>query len=85
MTFEEWQKTGRTKDSDFTDLLDNTFGYVPDNVIAVQVYAPGVIAWLKDGQFYTHVERSEYTGGLYDVERRLWDDYAKHEVGGCES
>jgi len=80
MTFEEWQKTGRTTDKNFTELLGNTFGYVPDNVIAVQVYDPGVIAWLENGQFFTHVDRSEYAGTLADVERRLWDDWAKHEV-----
>ena len=80
MTFEQWQKTGRTTDKNFTDLLENTFGYVPDNVVSVRVYDPGVIAWLEDGQFFTHVDRSEYTGHLFDVERRLWDDFAKHEV-----
>lgn len=85
MTFDDWQKTGKTKDSGFAGLLDNTFGYVPENVTAVLVYDPGVIACLQDGQFYTHVDRSEYTGTLDEVERRLWDDYAKNEVGGCES
>lgn len=80
MTFEQWQKTGRTRDKNFTDLLENTFGYVPDNVLSVLVYDPGVIAWLEDGQFFTHVGRSEYTGHLVDVERALWDEYAQHEV-----
>ena len=80
MTFEEWQQTARTKDSNFTELLENVFGYLPENVMAVRVYDPGLIAWLEDGKFFTHVERSEYTGVLYDVERRLWDDFAKAEV-----
>ena len=86
MTFEEWQKTAVERTgSPSVAIMENHFGYAPDNVMAVLVYDPGVIAWLENGQFFTHVDRSEYTGTLADVERRLWDDWAKHEVGGCES
>ena len=79
MTFEEWQKTGRAADPEFTHLIDNAFGYVPDNCIGARLYDPGIIAILPDGQFFTHIDRSEYTGKLDEIERRLWEDYASRE------
>jgi hypothetical protein len=82
MTFEEWQKTAVERDATgFSDIIENRFGYVPDDVRSIRMYAPGLIAALSSGQFFTHVDRSEYTGTLEAVERRLWDDYARHEVG----
>jgi hypothetical protein len=68
------------------DILEDHFGYVPENVLTVYVYdGAGVLCSLKNGQYFTHIDRSEYTGTLDAVERRLWDEYAKNEVGGCES
>lgn len=83
MTFEEWQATRRSiaQVGPAYDAMQNHFGYVPDDVISVYAYDPGVLVALKDGQYFTHIDRSEYTGTLRAVERRLWDDYAKHEVG----
>ena len=85
MTFEEWQKTRQPAQQGLErDVVEDHFGYVPDNLLSVYVYDPGVLVALKDGQYFTHIERSEYTGTLEAVERRLWDDYASHEVGVCE-
>lgn len=84
MTFEQWQKTGRTIDSDFSHLIDNAYGYVPDNCVGARMYDPGVIACIGDGTFFTHVERSEYSGALADVERALWDEYAERECRAWE-
>jgi hypothetical protein len=82
MTFEEWQATRKAvAPAAVQGVLENHFGYVPDDVISVYEYDPGVLVALKNGQYFTHIERSEYTGTLDAVERRLWDDYAKHEVG----
>jgi hypothetical protein len=82
MTFEEWQATRKpVAPAAVQGVLENHFGYVPDDVISVYEYDPGVLVALKNGQYFTHIDRSEYTGTLDAVERRLWDDYAKHEVG----
>ncbi len=83
MTFEEWQATRKrvAQVEVQGSVLENHFGYVPDDVISVYEYDPGVLVALKNGQYFTHIDRSEYTGTLDAVERRLWDDYAKHEVG----
>jgi hypothetical protein len=82
MTFEEWQATRKpVSPAAVQGVLENHFGYVPDDVISVYEYDPGVLVALKNGQYFTHIDRSEYTGTLDAVERRLWDDYAKHEVG----
>lgn len=82
MTFEEWQATRKAvAPAAVQGVLENHFGYVPDDVISVYEYDPGVLVALKNGQYFTHIDRSEYTGTLDAVERRLWDDYAKHEVG----
>jgi hypothetical protein len=82
MTFEEWQATRKSvAPVAVQGVLENHFGYVPDDVISVYEYSPGVMVALRDGQYFTHIERSEYAGTLAAVERRLWDDYAKHEVG----
>jgi hypothetical protein len=82
MTFEEWQATRRpiAQVGPAYDALKNHFGYVPDDVISVYQYDPGVLVCLKDGQYFTHIERSEYTGTLEALERRLWEEFAKHEV-----
>ena len=79
MTFEEWQKTKSTESD--TSILDNHFGYTMPECQSVLVYDPGVIACMKDGSFFTHIGRQEYAGTLAEVERCLWDDYAKQEVG----
>jgi hypothetical protein len=82
MTFEEWQATRKAVAPVGVayDVLKNHFGYVPDDVIGVYEYAPGVLVALKNGQYFTHIGRSEYTGTLEGVERRLWDDHVKQEV-----
>ena len=86
MTFEDWQATRHQATIGLEhDILEDHFGYVPDNVQSVWVYEAGVMAELKGGQHFTHIGRSEYTGTLDEIERRLWEDHAKHEVGGCES
>jgi hypothetical protein len=83
MTFEDWRATrNQATQSLEHDILEDNFGYVPDNVLTVYVYdGAGVLCSLKNGQYFTHIDRSEYTGTLEAVERRLWDDYAKREVG----
>jgi hypothetical protein len=83
MTFEEWQATRRSiaQVGPAYDAVKNHFGYVPDDVISVYEYDPGVLVALRTGQYFTHIGREEYTGTLDAVERRLWDDYAKREVG----
>lgn len=83
MTFEDWRATQHQATMGLEhDILEDHFGYVPEGVQSVWVYdEAGVIARLADGQYFTHVDRSEYTGTLEEIERRLWDDYAKHEVG----
>jgi len=82
MTFEDWRATQHQATQGLEhDILEDHFGYVPDNVQSVWVYEVGVIASLKDGQYYTHIGRSEYTGTLDVIERRLWEDHAKQEVG----
>ena len=82
MTFEEWQATRKAvSPAAVQGVLENHFGYVPDDVIGAYEYEPGVLVALKNGQYFTHIGREEYTGTLDAVERRLWDDYAKHEVG----
>ena len=86
MTFDDWRATRNQATMGLEHaILEDHFGYVPDNVLTVYVYdGAGVLCSLKDGQYFTHIERSEYTGTLEAVERRLWDDYASHEVGVCE-
>jgi hypothetical protein len=83
MTFEDWRATRHQATQGLEhDILEDHFGYVPDNVLTVYVYDPcGVLCSLKDGKYFTHIDRSEYTGTLDAVERRLWDEYAKREVG----
>ena len=82
MTFEDWRETRHQATQGLEHgILEDHFGYVPENVQSVWVYEVGVIAGLNDGQYYTHIGRSEYTGTLDEIERRLWDDYAKQEVG----
>jgi hypothetical protein len=82
MTFEEWQATRRAAAGLERDILEDHFGYVPAYWLTVYVYdGAGVLCSLRNGQYFTHIGRSEYTGTLGAVERRLWDDYAKHEVG----
>jgi hypothetical protein len=81
MTFEEWQDT-RAVTEDFGWALD-AFGNIDDDTSDWQYvveYDPGVIVRLKNGQYYTHVVRDEYTGDLETVERHLWEDFASHEV-----
>jgi hypothetical protein len=83
MTFEDWRATRNQATTGLEhDILEDNFGYVPNNVLTVYVYdGAGVLCSLKNGQYFTHIDRSEYTGTLEAVERRLWDDYAKREVG----
>ncbi len=82
MTFEDWRATRQQATQGLEhDILEDHFGYVPENVQSVWVYEVGVMAGLKDGQYYTHIGRSEYTGTLDDIERALWEDHAKYEVG----
>jgi hypothetical protein len=82
MTFEDWRATRHQATQGLEhDILEDHFGYVPENVQSVWVYEVGVMAGLKDGQYYTHIGRSEYTGTLDDIERALWEDHAKYEVG----
>ena len=84
MTFEDWRATRNQATQGLEhDILEDNFGYVPDNVLTVYVYdVAGVLCSLKNGQYYTHIGRSGYTGTLEAVERRLWEDHAKQEVGG---
>jgi len=83
MTFEDWRATQHQATQGLEhDILEDHFGYVPENVLTVYVYdGAGVLCSLKNGQYFTHIDRSEYTGTLDAVERRLWDEYAKNEVG----
>jgi hypothetical protein len=82
MTFEEWQATRKSvAPVAMQGVLENHFGYVPDDVIGAYEYEPGVLVALKNGQYLTHVRDSECTGRMDAVEQRLWDDYAKREVG----
>jgi hypothetical protein len=82
MTFEEWQATRAPAQQGLEHgILEDHFGYVPENVLTVYVYdGAGVLCSLKNGQYFTHIGRSEYTGTLEGVERRLWDDHVKQEV-----
>jgi hypothetical protein len=82
MTFEDWQATRHQATMGLErDILEDNFGYVPDNVLTVYVYDPvGVLCSLKNGQYFTHIGRSEYTGTLDAVERKLWEEHAQHEV-----
>lgn len=79
MTYDEWLKTERQH----TDLAeaDNSFGYVPDGAQTVVRFDPGVAVILGDGKWYTHIDRSEYTGTADEIRKVLWDEYAQHEVG----
>jgi hypothetical protein len=79
MTFDKWRET-RSRVND-NAIIEDAFGYIPVGSYSALVYDPGVIAILPDGRYCTHIDRSGYTGTLDEVERRLWDDYAKHEVG----
>jgi len=82
MTFEEWQATRAPAQPGLErDILEDNFGYVPDDVLTVYVYDPGVMCSLKNGQYFAHIGRWDYTGTLEAIERRLWEDHAKHEVG----
>jgi hypothetical protein len=82
MTFEEWEDTRVRAQDGFKEwLMRDNFGYVPAGWQEVWTYAPGIIVRLDGDTYFTHIGRSEYTGSRGDVERRLWDDYAKHEVG----
>jgi hypothetical protein len=86
MTFEEWQTARQSLSlADGRGAVENRFGYVPDDVIGVYTYDPGMPVALKDGQYFAHIGREEYTGTLAAVERKLWDEYAKHEVGDAGS
>lgn len=78
MTYEEWLATERQH----TDLsvVEDAFGYVPDDAVAVVTYQPGEAVILRDGRWYTHVDRSEYTGTADEIRKVLWDEYAKYEV-----
>lgn len=81
MTFEEWQATREPADQGLENwILEDHFGYVPNGVVDVLCYATGVMAELSDGQYFTHIGRSEYTGTLDAVERKLWEEHAQHEV-----
>ncbi len=82
MTFEDWQATRHQATMGLErDILEDHFGYVPENVLTVYVYDPvGVLCSLKNGQYFTHIGRSEYTGTLDAVERKLWEKHAQHEV-----
>ena len=83
MTFEDWRSTRNQATLGLEkDILEDNFGYVPENVLTVYVYEPcGVLCSLKNGRYFTLVRQEQYTGTLEAVERRLWDDYAKQEVG----
>ena len=83
MTFEDWKATRERVQC--VNIIEDQFGYLPEGAEAAVVYDPGVVAELKDGRYFTHIGRSEYTGTLDELEQRLWDEHAKHEVGGCES
>jgi hypothetical protein len=82
MTFEDWQATWHEVAIGLEhDILEAEFGYVPVDVVAVYVYDwAGVVCELRNGQYFTHIDRSEYTGTLAEIERRLWEDYAQAEV-----
>lgn len=82
MTFDDWRATRNQATQGLEhDILEDNFGYVPDNVQTVYVYdGAGVMCCLTNGQYFTLIDRSEYTGTLEAVERRLWDDYAEQEV-----
>jgi hypothetical protein len=82
MTFDDWRATRNHATQGLEkDILEDHFGYVPDNVLTVYVYdGAGVLCSLKNGQYFTHIGRSEYTGTLDAVERRLWDEHVKGEV-----
>lgn len=83
MTFDDWRATRAQATMGLEhDILEDHFGYVPENVLTVYVYdGAGVLCSLKNGQYFTHIGRSEYTGTLDGVERRLWEEHAREEVG----
>jgi hypothetical protein len=82
MTFDDWRATRHRATIGLErGILEDHFGYVPDNVRTVWVYEAGVLAELEDGSYFTHIDRDEYAGTLDEVERRLWDEYAQKEVG----
>lgn len=82
MTFEEWVATERQH----TDMneVENAFGYTPSGpgwaVKTVVRYEPGTAVILTDGDWCTHVDRSECRGTADDVRKCLWETYAKFEV-----
>lgn len=78
MTYDQWVATERTHND--LSVADTAFGYVPDGAVEVVEYSPGVMVRLKDGKYFTHVGRSEYTGELDVVRRRMWDEYAEIET-----
>jgi hypothetical protein len=78
MTFAEWVKTGqRTTD---VSVLEESFGYPVLNAVAAILYKPGAIAELPNGEFFTHIGRSEYTGTREEIEKVLWEEYAEMET-----
>lgn len=78
MTFDQWVSTERRH----TDLpvVESAFGHVPDETVEVLEYSPGVIVRLENGDYYTHVVRSEVTGGLDYVRVALWTGHAETET-----
>jgi hypothetical protein len=82
MTFDEWRQTKEPAQQGLeTWVVEDHFGYVPKDWVEVLTYDPGVIVELRDGKYFTHIDRSEYTGTLEEMEERLWDEYAQGEVG----
>jgi hypothetical protein len=89
MTFDEWagfkawQATAkRTTDFEWAAQAFGDVGAWPLDGDAVEVveHEPGIIVLLKDGTYYTQFDRDEVRGTLEEVQRALWDGYAKFEV-----
>lgn len=78
MTFDQWLATER-RHKDMA-IADSAFGYVPDDAVEVLEYSPGVIVRLENGDYFTHVVRSEVTGGLDCVRVALWTGHATKET-----
>lgn len=78
MTFDQWVATERRHND--LSIVQSAFGYVPDAVAQVLEYSPGVIVRLENGDHFTHIIRSEVTGGLDHVRAALWTGHAETET-----
>jgi hypothetical protein len=80
MTYDEWVATEIVvDDKSLFSVVEDNFGYVPESTVAAHFYCPGVLVRLANGSYFTHIDRSEYTGTLQEVREVLWRGHASIE------